>query len=295
MQSSEPDRFRSIDLYLDLLQKTLLFELWDEPWVPVRRHPAFLHGLKGRLLRAVDAGLRRLRLGFVYDRRLTDRNRREGTFWPVHAHTMTGRLRLDQLREATETVLREAIPGDFIEAGVWRGGSCLLMRGILKAWGVTDRRVFVADSFAGLPPPDAQRYPQDRGDVLHRFPALAIPEEQVRENFHRYGLLDDQVVFLKGFFEETLPTAPVANLAILRLDGDMYGSTMVTLENLYPKLSPGGYCIVDDYALRTCQQAVDDYRSRHRINEPLLRADWTGVYWRKSRTVPNRDVPQEGA
>jgi len=153
----------------------------------------------------------------------------------------------------------------------------------------------VADSFAGLPPPDAQGYPLDRGDVLHKYPALAIPEEQVRANFHRYGLLDDQVVFLKGFFEQTLPTAPVENLAILRLDGDMYGSTIVTLENLYPKLSPGGYCIVDDYGLRTCQQAVDDYRRRHRINEPLLRTDWTGVYWRKSRTVPNSDVPQEGA
>src|SRR5438132_2136885 len=85
------------------------------------------------------------------------------------------------------------IPGDFIETGVWRGGCCILMRGILAANGVTDRRVYVADSFAGLPPPDAERYAADAGDPHHTFKELSISIEQVRENFARYGLLDDQV------------------------------------------------------------------------------------------------------
>jgi O-methyltransferase len=277
----------SSGLYLDLLQKVLLFELWDEPPVPVSRHRPWSHRLPWWVLKQLDAALRLLRLGLVYDRPLTPTDRREGTFWPVHAHTMIGELRLNQLRAAAETVLREAIPGDFIETGVWRGGSCILLRGVLQAWGVTDRRVIVADSFAGLPPPDLARYPQDRGDTLYQVPALAISEAEVRENFRRYGLLDDQVVFLKGFFEQSLPTAPVDQLAILRLDGDMYGSTIVALNHLYPKLSPGGYCIVDDYFLPPCRQAVEDYRREHQLTEPLIPIDQSSVYWRRAPTPRN--------
>jgi O-methyltransferase len=272
------------DPYLDLLQKVLLFELWDEPPVPVSRHRPFRFRPLWWLLKRMDAALRPWRLGLVYDRPLTPADRREGTFWPVHGHTMIGEQRLRQLREAMETVLREGIPGDFIETGVWRGGSCILMRAVLKAWEVTTRRVFVADSFAGLPPPDLARYPQDRGDTLYQVPALAIPESEVRDNFRRYGLLDDQVVFLKGFFEQTLPTAPVQQLAILRLDGDMYGSTIVALKHLYPKLSPGGYCIIDDYFLGPCRQAVEDYRREHHLTEPLIPIDKSSVYWRRSGT-----------
>ncbi|MFN7806425.1 MAG: TylF/MycF/NovP-related O-methyltransferase [Planctomycetaceae bacterium] len=277
--------------YLDLLQKALLFQLWDEPPVPVSRHRPWRHRLLWWVLKQLDAALRPLRLGLVYDRPLTATDRREGTFWPVHAHTMIGELRLNQLRAAAETVLREGIPGDFIETGVWRGGSCILLRGVLQAWGVTDRRVIVADSFAGLPPPDLARYPQDQGDTLHQVPALAISEAEVRDNFHRYGLLDDQVLFLKGFFEQTLPTAPVDQLAILRLDGDMYGSTIVALNHLYPKLSPGGYCIVDDYFLAPCRQAVADYRRDHEITEPLIPIDASSVYWRRA---PQAGSPNTG-
>jgi O-methyltransferase len=156
------------------------------------------------------------------------------------------------------------------------------MRAILAAHGVTDRRVFVADSFEGLPKPDAEKYPHDKGDRLHRYEALAVSKEEVEHNFAKYGLLDEQVVFLKGWFADTLPTAPVDQLAVLRLDGDMYQSTMDALKPLYPKLSSGGYCIVDDYyAIEQCRAAVDDYRAAHGLTEELHQIDWTGVYWRK--------------
>jgi len=146
---------------------------------------------------------------------------------------------------------------------------------------VTDRRIFVADSFAGLPPPDEGQYPLDKGDVHHTAPLLAVSKEEVEGNFRKYGLMDDQVIFLKGWFKDTLPKAPVDKLAILRLDGDMYGSTIEALTFLYPKLSRGGYCIIDDYALEGCRQAVDDYRKKNGVNDSIMKIDWMGAYWQK--------------
>jgi hypothetical protein len=80
---------------------------------------------------------------------------------------------------------------------------------------------------------------------------------------------------------DTLLTAPIEKLSILRLDGDMYQSTMEVLTTLYPKLSVGGFCIIDDYALQNCHQAVDDFRKAKGITSPLQKVDWTGAFWRK--------------
>jgi O-methyltransferase len=222
-----------------------------------------------------------LGLPYAVGRELT--LRRGGLDWPEFAHTMIGGERLGHLRACAETVLQEKVPGDFMETGVWRGGACILLRGILKAFDVKDRRVWLADSFAGLPKPDPEKYPADQGSVFHSYPELAIPLDQVRENFRRYDLLDNQVMFLKGLFSETLPSAPVGKLALLRLDGDMYESTMDALTWLYPKLSPGGYCIIDDYgAIPPCRQAVRDYRKAHGICEKISMIDSTGAWWKKA-------------
>lgn len=108
--------------------------------------------------------------------------------------------------------------------------------------------------------------------------------DEVRESFRRYDLLDDRVAFLPGWFRDTLPGAPIEHLAVLRVDADMYGSTMGALEALYPRLSPGGFAIVDDYgAVAACRAAVDDFRARAGIAEELVEIDWTGVYWRRGR------------
>lgn len=132
------------------------------------------------------------------------------------------------------------------------------------------------------PPPDAAKYPADAGDYHHRIPGLTVPLEEVKRNFERYGLLDDRVRFLKGWFRDTLPSAPVERLALLRLDGDMYESTVVALESLYPKLSPGGWVIVDDYgAVPACDRAVEDFRRAQGILEPMERTPVCGVLWRK--------------
>lgn len=213
-----------------------------------------------------------------------DPNRRAlGLDWPSQAETMIGRARMRNLRMLTQRVLEEGIPGDLIETGVWRGGACIYMRGILAASGDQKRRVFVADSFRGLPPPNAEDYPADEGDQHHQMMQLAVSRDQVEENFRRYGLLDERVIFLEGWFKDTLPSAPIEALGLLRLDGDMYESTMDALNALYGKVSPGGFVIVDDYVLEPCAQAVDDFRSRHKISAPMQDVDGAAKWWQVPR------------
>jgi len=210
--------------------------------------------------------------------------RADGRDWPSSAETMIGRQRLDNLVECLTTVLDDEIPGDFIETGVWRGGATILMRGALAAWGDEARSVWVADSFQGLPPPDAVAWPADEGVDLSGEETLAVPRSVVEANFARYGLLDDRVRFLEGWFADTLPTAPIGGLALLRLDGDLYQSTWEALEHLYPKLSVGGIVIVDDHgAFEPCRRAVADYREQYDITDEIVPVDWTGVWWRRTR------------
>ncbi|HTR58995.1 MAG TPA: TylF/MycF/NovP-related O-methyltransferase [Casimicrobiaceae bacterium] len=242
-------------LYLDLMRDCLTGMIYDDP--PLE--------WKGDGVRPFDPKAREL-----------------GMDWPARAHSMIGQKRMLQLQRTAEAVLEGGIPGDFIETGVWRGGACILLRAVLKAHGVTDRRVWLADSFAGLPPPDPEHYPADRGDSLYTYPALAVTLETVRENFARYGLLDDQVVFLKGWFRDTLPKAPIDRLAILRLDGDLYESTIQPLVALYDKVSEGGFIIVDDYNIfANCRAAVTDFRQSRGIVDRIHDIDGSAVFWQR--------------
>lgn len=208
--------------------------------------------------------------------------REDGTHWPARAHTMIGMKRLNNLQHCAETAIREGIAGDFMETGVWRGGACIFMRAILSAYGDTQRAVWAADSFQGLPPPNAAEYSADTGDRHHSYsPWLSCSQEEVEENFRRYGLLDERVHFLRGWFKDTLPNAPIERLAILRLDGDMYESTIQVLNALYDKLSPGGFLIVDDYFLEPCAQAIHDFRGTRDIQDEIRDIDGMGAYWQK--------------
>ena len=212
-----------------------------------------------------------------------DKDRREvGADWPKVAHTMVGAKRLRNVAELACKVLDKGIPGDFIETGVWRGGCCILMRALLAVYGDRERRVYAADSFEALPKPKDKIFTADTGDIHHTYQQLAVSLEEVKENFSRYGLLDEQTVFVKGFFSDTLPKLRGNQFALLRLDGDMYKSTICALENLYPMLSPGGYIIIDDYgAVPACAEAVNDYHRDHGLSAPMQTIDWTGVWWRK--------------
>lgn len=161
------------------------------------------------------------------------------------------------------------------------GGAAIFERAILKAHDIKDRLVWVVDSFEGLPAPNVEKYPQDASSRLHTFKELSVSLNKVKANFELYGLLDEQVRFLKGWFKDTLPKAPIKKIALLRLDADMYESTKDALINLYPKLSPGGYIIIDDYgAIPACRQAVEDYRKSMGINAEIMPIDWSGIYWK---------------
>lgn len=240
------------ELYLDLMKKCLLNTIYKDP----------------------DTHL-------VYN----EYNRLNGLDWPKTAHTMIGLKQLNNIQFCVEDTLKNNIPGDFIETGVWRGGATILMRATLKAHNIKDRRVWVADSFEGIPPTNLSLYPADaQGNAWHTNRYLAISINEVKSNFERYNLLDEQVVFLKGFFKDTLPTAPIQQIAVLRLDGDLYESTMDSLVHLYHKLSIGGYIILDDYFnITCCRQAVDDFRKANNITDEIKQVDDHAIFWKKTK------------
>jgi O-methyltransferase/8-demethyl-8-(2,3-dimethoxy-alpha-L-rhamnosyl)tetracenomycin-C 4'-O-methyltransferase len=241
------------ELYLDLLIKTLANLIYEDPSINPGNFGPFQPELRW-----------------------------EGRDWPAVAHTMIGVRRLENVRELAQRVVDDGIPGDFIETGVWRGGCCILMRGILAANAITDRKVYAVDSFEGLPPPKPEQFPQDKDLNLHLYKELAVSLDEVKANFARYGLLDDQVVFVKGLFQDTLPSLDAGPFSMIRLDGDLYESTYIALDALYPKLSPGGVIILDDVnMLPPCRQAVMDYRSRMRITTVMHEVDWSASWWQK--------------
>lgn len=209
-------------------------------------------------------------------------DRENGLDWPILGQTMTGLKRLDVLQTIIETVIKDDVKGDVIETGVWRGGSCIFMKAVLDLHDQTDRNVWVCDSFEGLPPPDTDKYEHDTGDILYQHDMLRISQEEVAGNFARYELLDDRVKFVKGFFEDTLPKLETGPMAVLRLDGDMYGSTIVALDSLYDRVSDGGFIIVDDYfVMESCKQAVTDFCEKRGLTPKIEQIDQDSVWWRK--------------
>lgn len=233
----------------------------------------------------------RTQQGHVMSRELTGdqlRMRAAGMDWPLHGLTMVGLKRLDDLQGCIESVVSDAVSGDVIEAGSWRGGASMLMRATLNTLGAGDRTVFVADSFQG--------FPEASGDLSERYDLsldlagvdfLAVPLEEVKATFVKFGL-EQGVNFVPGFFQETLPSLSGHQWSIVRLDGDTYEAIWTGMESLYDGLSPGGYLIVDDYlSLDRCREAIDEYRLRHGISEPIEEVDWTCVRWRKeSQSAP---------
>lgn len=262
--------------YLDLLKRALLNELGLENELRI----AYLEDCITRAATPDAAVLHDIRFARAEEFAALSAARRDGRFdpgrnRPGYGHTMIGRARLDDLEAVLAVIARDGVAGDLLEAGVWRGGSAIFLRAFLAAYGIEDRQVWLADSFVGLPPGEVPRSAELGRD-------LAVSAETVRDAFARYGLLDERVRFLEGWFSDTLPTAPIERLALLRLDGDLFTSTMTALDALYDKLAPGGFAIIDDYhALVECKLAVDAFRRRRQINAPLHRVDWTCVRWRK--------------
>lgn len=262
------------------MKDTLNFSFWPEPLVPVDMFNYKRPWLKKKCFLLLATIINKLNLLISSDKLvLAIKNERiEGTYWPLYAHTMIGKHRLSNIQTCVESIYRDGVKGDFIEAGVWRGGVTIFMKALIEVHNDITRKVFVADSFKGLPKPS---YQQDSSCTYHLDPFLSISVDEVMDNFTKYNLLDDRIVFIEGYFSDTMPTAPIDKLSLLRLDCDMYESTYTVLENLYPKLSDGGYCIIDDWSLPYCKQAVRDYIFAHNINVNIFNIDPGSVYWCK--------------
>lgn len=247
--SSDPGR----DSYLNLMERVLTGTVYGDPSIQV-------HGQKG-----FNAG-----------------DRLRGIDWPATAYSMVGQARMHNFRVIVEKAVTGKVPGDIVETGVWRGGASIMAKAVLDAYGETKRRVFLADSFEGLPPPNVEAFPADKGSTYHEYPQLAVSEEQVKENFRRLGLLDDRVITVKGWFRDTMPAFPVERIAVLRLDGDMYESTIDPLSALYDRVSKKGWIIIDDYEwIPACKQAVHDFLDERKLKPDIQHIDGVGVFFQK--------------
>lgn len=266
--------------YIELLKKCLTHSLWPET-ISILKKRTGCKSVRAIIGNILAAGLERFNLQLVRRIPPDPTKYEEGRGWPLFAETMIGLKRLNNIQYCVEKIIANGIPGDFIETGIWRGGATIFMRALLNAYGQNDRSIWAADSFAGLPKPNASKYPEDTGDQHYKWDELSVNIDTVKQNFAKYDLLDDQVKFLKGWFKDTLPGAPITKLALLRIDGDIYESTMDALVHLYPKVSPGGFVIIDDFTNKSCIKAVTDYREKYHVYEEIEKIDWTGVFWQK--------------
>jgi O-methyltransferase/8-demethyl-8-(2,3-dimethoxy-alpha-L-rhamnosyl)tetracenomycin-C 4'-O-methyltransferase len=203
--------------------------------------------------------------------------------------TLLTKSQLDLIEKAVLAVEAKGVPGDFLEAGIWRGGAIVLMRALLKAYNISGRKVFAADSFAGIP--TNTRAINDPVDLWSDRWVASLDE--VRQAISRFGLLDDKIKFVVGYFEDSLQSLEGKRFSVVRLDSDSYDSVETSLEYLYPLLSQGGFLIVDDWHLPGCRMAVMDYRSQLGIRDEVH--EWDGnAYWVKQQSYDYPMFPRAG-
>jgi O-methyltransferase len=202
--------------------------------------------------------------------------------------TMTSIERMYALYQATCHVLDSDVPGDFVECGVWRGGSVMLMASTLLSRGCSDRTIWLYDTFDGVPPPSDDDIQEMSGrparDVLAERersgddPFWGIASRaQVERNLEQTGYPMDRLRFVQGDVRTTIPADAPETISILRLDTDWYASTLHELEHLYPRLSSGGVLIIDDYGYwRGARKATDGYFQSLGARPLLHRIDYTG-------------------
>jgi O-methyltransferase len=178
--------------YLDLLKNVLTRRFFNESFdrIPTN-NKTFWRATRSAAYNFANAVLAPAHMALVHSARPT-------------GETMLDIERLDNIEHCIRTAVSDGIAGDVIETGVWRGGATIYMKAVLEILGAGDRKVWVADSFRGLPPPNAEKYPADSGDVFWKQ-SLDVPEAEVANNFERYGLLDDNVKFLVGFSATPCP------------------------------------------------------------------------------------------
>lgn len=192
----------------------------------------------------------------------------------VAPYTMTSRERLAALAHAVEQLETRQIEGDIVECGVWRGGSMMLVALMLQAMGKNQRDIYLFDTFTGMSEPteaDVQFDGVSASSVLDSFEKNTgawcyAGIEEVQNNLRLTQYPDQQLHFIQGMVEQTIPEHAPEKIALLRLDTDWYESTLHELEHLYPRLVKGGVLIIDDYGhWKGSRTAVDEYLAKHRL------------------------------
>lgn len=233
-------------------------------------------GLDYQLIMAQDqirAGMRNLEPEFL------------DVYGQCREYTMTSWERLYALYKAVQYIVGRSIPGDLVECGVWRGGSMRLAAMTLMSLGVTDRRLYLYDTFEGMTEPDAEvdvdlhgnRAVDDWVQIKRRDVKWSYaPIEDVWETIASTGYPMTNVVCVKGSVDRTLPDIAPERVSLLRLDTDWYASTKHEIEHLYPRLSPEGVLILDDYGhYRGAQRAIDEYFGKEGKRPFIHRTDYS--------------------
>lgn len=208
-------------------------------------------------------------------------------FKSVKPFTMTSLERVAALRKSVEYVVRHEIPGDIVECGVWKGGSMMAVAQTLTELGAK-RKLYLFDTFEGMSEPtdfDKDLHGESAASCLQRHAGekdtswmwAYSPIEEVQRNLQSTGYGMEDVEFVQGKVEETIPANAPEKIAILRLDTDWYESTLHELQHLYPRLSAGGILIIDDYGhWDGARRAVDEYLEANHLKILLNRIDYTG-------------------
>jgi hypothetical protein len=215
----------------------------------------------------------------------------EQEFWRFYyackPYTMSRVQRMYALYQSVNYIIKNKIPGDFVECGVWKGGNPMMIAQLLQASHTTDRKIFLYDTFEGMSEPTAAdknykgKDAQEMLDATDRAKSDSVwcysPLEEVQENMKQTGYPNDRIVFVKGKVEETLPGVVPAKIALLRLDTDWYESTYHELTHLFPLLSKNGVLIIDDYGYwEGCRKATDQFLKENQLDLLLQRVDSTG-------------------
>jgi O-methyltransferase len=213
-----------------------------------------------------------------YDQATTD------LFWKVKPYTLTSHERVNALRQAVIYIVKAGIPGAIVECGVWRGGSMLVIANSLVELGATDRELYLFDTFETMPPPGTHdvdvwgHHAADTFEAALASPVYAyIPQEQIKSLLVAAGYPAERLHFVKGMVEQTIPEGAPEQIALCRLDTDWYESTAHEMEHLYPRISPNGVLLIDDYGhYMGSKRAVDEYIAKHDLALLLNRIDFTG-------------------
>lgn len=208
--------------------------------------------------------------------------RKDGRDWPLFGLTMIGEERMKNIDYVIQESVRLGVDGDFVECGVWRGGASMYARAVLNAFGETERLVYLFDSFNGLP----QNTSDNDGDFWSKMSYISVPLDEVQRHFDVSGLNGKNVIMIPGYFRYSLPAWCLRTdrtVAILRMDGDMFESTMDILFNLWDLVSRGGYIIVDDYhSVPAAKNALNKFFDLQGIKPELMPIDQDGIYFIKN-------------